>query len=131
LSPSVASKGRLAIVVAAGSLITSVANAGWSANGEWARDDGLVRARLAPCGGKICAVNTWARDPQGEEKPGDEFVMTLTATDPTHWIGSAFDLQRNVSYSMELIVEGRQLTTRGCLVGSSLCKSAAWTRVGK
>ncbi|HLW90322.1 MAG TPA: DUF2147 domain-containing protein [Roseiarcus sp.] len=124
-------KCGLLIGIAAGLLSASAASAGWTANGEWARDDGLVRTRLAPCGGKICAINTWANDPGGDERPGDEFVMTLIATDPRHWTGSAFDARRNLNYSMDLTIEGRQLMTRGCLAGSSLCRTAAWTRVGK
>ena len=125
------SKGWAAIGVAAGLLSAWTADAGWTANGEWAREDGLVRTRLKPCGDKICAVNTWANDPHGDERAGDQFVMTLSADRPQHWMGSAFDTRRNLNYSMELTVEGRQLMTRGCLAGSSLCKTAAWTRVGK
>jgi uncharacterized protein (DUF2147 family) len=119
--------GFVAAAVAACVLTSTAAEAGW--NGEWARDDGLVRTRLAPCGGKICAVNTWAKG-DGDEKAGDTFVLTLVATDRSHWTGSAFDRKRNLNYSMDMSVEGGQLTTRGCLPGSSLCKTAEWKRVG-
>jgi uncharacterized protein (DUF2147 family) len=121
----------LAILTVAGSLIASHAEAAWTANGEWVRDDGMVRARIARCGGKICAINTWAKDPQGDEKPGDKFIMTLVATDSSHWTGSAFDPRRNISYSVDVSLEGRQLTTRGCVTGSTMCKTAAWTRIGQ
>jgi len=126
----VRSKGRLASVAVLGLLISSAADAGWTAKGEWARDDGEIRVRLTPCGGKICAVNTWAKDPQGEEKAGDRFIMTLTAANDRHWTGSAFDPRRNLVYTMDMSMAGPQLMTRGCLSGSSLCQSAAWTRVG-
>lgn len=112
-------------------VMASSAQAGWTASGEWARDDGQVRVRLSRCGGKICAVNTWARDPYGQEKAGDRFIMTLVSTDSSHWTGSAFDPQRNLSYTMDLSVSGRQLTTRGCISGSTLCETAAWTRVSR
>jgi uncharacterized protein (DUF2147 family) len=99
--------------------------------GVWARDDGQVRVRVSHCGGKICVVNTWAKDPQGQEKPGDRFIMTLVSTDQSHWTGSAFDPQRKLVYSMDVSVSGEQLTTRGCITGSTLCQSAEWTRIAK
>jgi uncharacterized protein (DUF2147 family) len=107
------------------------AQAGWSATGEWARDDGQVRVRLSNCGGKICAVNTWAKDPQGQEKAGDRFIMTLVSTDSSHWTGSAFDPQRKLVYTMDVSLSGQQLTTHGCITGSAMCQTAAWRRVSK
>jgi uncharacterized protein (DUF2147 family) len=124
-------KTGLGTAALVGLLASSAAQAGWTANGEWARDDGQVRVRLSRCGGKICAINTWTRDPAGQEKPGDRFVMSLISTDPSHWTGSAFDPQRNLVYTMDVSVSGQQLMTRGCLNGSTLCQTAAWTRVAK
>jgi uncharacterized protein (DUF2147 family) len=83
----------------------SFAFAAQTADGEWARDDGLVRARIANCGGAICATNVWVRNPAGDEKVGDRLEMTLNETTPNHWTGSAFDPQRNSTYSMEMSVE--------------------------
>lgn len=128
------SKGRAASLALTGMLLgvsaSSAAYAGAATNGVWARDDGQVRVRLTRCGGKICAVNTWTKDPQGEEKAGDRFIMTLASTGATHWTGSAFDPKRKLVYSMDMSLVGEQMTTRGCLTGSSLCQSAAWTRIG-
>jgi uncharacterized protein (DUF2147 family) len=128
------SKGRAASLAPVGVLLVLLASsgayAGAATNGVWARDDGQVRVRLTRCGGKICAVNTWARDPQGQEKAGDRFIMTMTSTGASHWTGSAFDPKRNLVYSMDMSMAGGQMTTRGCLTGSSLCQSAAWTRIG-
>jgi uncharacterized protein (DUF2147 family) len=125
------SKASKCAVALAGLLAASAAQAGWSANGEWARDDGQVRVRLSSCGRKICAVNTWTKDPAGQEKTGDRFFMSLVSTDSSHWSGSAFDPQRNLVYTMDVSVSGQQLTTHGCISGSSLCQSAAWKRVTK
>jgi uncharacterized protein (DUF2147 family) len=128
------SKGRAASLALAGMLLgvsaPSAAYAGAMTNGVWARDDGQVRVRLTRCGGKICAVNTWTRDPQGQEKAGDRFIMTLASAGASHWTGSAFDPKRNLVYSMDMSQAGEQMTTRGCLTGSSLCQSAAWKRIG-
>jgi uncharacterized protein (DUF2147 family) len=112
-----------------GLLALSGASAAGSANGDWARDDGLIRTHIAACGEAICATNTWAKNPQGDEKVGDKLVMTLNATDPNHWTGSAFDPQRDRSYSMEMSVAGDRLTTRGCVLGGILCRSVGWTRM--
>ena len=98
--------------------------------GEWARGDGLVRSRIAPCGASICATNTWTKNPQGDEKVGDRLVMDMHETSHDHWTGSAFDPQRNRTYSMQLSVEGDRMTTRGCVLGGLLCRSVDWTRVG-
>ena len=125
------SKGALCAAGLLGLLASTSAEAGWNANGEYARDDGSVKVRLSKCGGKICVTNTWARDPQGQEKAGDRFIMTLVSTDPSHWTGSAFDPQRHLVYTMDVNVSGQQLTTRGCLSGSTMCQTAGWTRVSK
>jgi uncharacterized protein (DUF2147 family) len=106
------------------------ANAAESVYGEWARDDGQIRTHIAPCGGNICATNTWAKNPQGDEKVGDKLVMTLKATDGERWEGAAFDPQRDRRYSMELSVSGNKMTTRGCVLTGILCRNAGWTRFG-
>jgi uncharacterized protein (DUF2147 family) len=98
--------------------------------GEWARDDGLLRARIAPCGTKICATTTWTKDPKGVEKAGDRFIMTVTAANPGHWTGMAFDPQRKLEYAVDLRLEEGRLITQGCISGSTVCKIDDWTRVG-
>ena len=99
-------------------------------NGEWMRDDGLVRARIARCGGQICAINTWTENPNGEEKIGDRIIMLVRAAVPGHWTGSAFDPKRKLHYTVDLQLDGDRLMTRGCLADRTLCKSAEWRRAG-
>jgi uncharacterized protein (DUF2147 family) len=100
-----------------------------SAFGVWARDDGLLRSRIGPCGEQICAVNVWAKDPQGPEKVGDRLLMTLKEESAGHWSGSAFDPQRNLAYSMTIIVHGRRMSTSGCMLVGLLCLNAGWRRI--
>jgi uncharacterized protein (DUF2147 family) len=110
------------------------AGAGEGAGGafaEWARDDGLVRARIAYCGAAICATNTWVNDTGGDEKVGDKLIMTLARVDPTHWTGTAFDPKRRRDYSMEMSVAGDRLTTRGCLFAGIVCKGVGWSRFAR
>jgi uncharacterized protein (DUF2147 family) len=122
---------RAAIVVLGGLVACSGAFAASSADGTWARDDGLVKTRIAACGEAVCATNFWAKNPQGDEKVGDKLVMTLKETGTDHWTGSAFDPQRNRTYAMEMSVAGDRMTTRGCILGGLLCKSVGWTRIGR
>src|SRR5471030_1152078 len=97
--------------------------------GVWARNDGAIHTRFTPCGVNLCAVNTWAKDPKGEEKAGDRLIMTLRAADGRQWTGSAFDPQRNQTYTVVIQVAGKQLTTQGCVLGGLVCKTAEWSRL--
>ena len=99
------------------------------ADGNWARDDGLIRTHIAACGEETCATNIWAKDPQGEEKVGDKLIMKLKTVDPGHMTGTAFDPQRNRTYSLQLNVAGDRLTTRGCILAGIVCRSVGWTRM--
>ena len=71
--------------------------------GLWARGDGDARVRLAPCGSKICATNTWIRNP-GSEKVGHVLIMKVKKVAASLWKGSAYDPQRKLSVSMEMTV---------------------------
>jgi len=102
-----------------------------SAYGVWARDDGLVRSRIGPCGAQICATNIWVKDPQGPEKVGDRLEMALKEDSPDHWSGPAFDPQRNRSYAMSMIIDDQRMTTRGCVFGGLLCRSGTWRLISR
>ena len=119
------------LIALGGMLALARADAAGDANGNWARDDGLIRTHIAVCGKAICATNIWAKNSQGDEKAADKLIMTLSETAANHWAGSAFDPQRNRNYSMEMNVAGDRLTTRGCILGGLLCRSVGWTRIGR
>jgi uncharacterized protein (DUF2147 family) len=122
----------LAYLVLASVLASPVAAvSATSPDGDWARDDGLIRTHIGPCGDEICATNIWAKNPNGDEKVGDTLIMTLNAEDAENFSGKAFDPQRKSTYSMHLSVNGNKLTTRGCVLGGLLCKDASWTRIEK
>jgi uncharacterized protein (DUF2147 family) len=121
---------RLALAGAA--LLASAPTAqAQSAYGVWARDDGVVRSRIGPCGTQICATNIWVKDPQGAEKVGDRLEMALKEESPDHWSGAAFDPQRDRSYAMTMIVDGQRMTTRGCVFGGLLCRSVGWRLISR
>ncbi|WP_158931621.1 DUF2147 domain-containing protein [Acidisphaera sp. S103] len=100
-----------------------------SLTGNWARQDGATRINIAPCGDAVCAVNTWVRDPKGNEKLGDTLVMTLKPNTPSDLSGRAYDKRRDMSYSMHISLGPSGMETRGCVLFGVLCKTAEWTRV--
>jgi uncharacterized protein (DUF2147 family) len=119
-----------AIIIASASALARAASAGDYAavSGEWARGDGLVRARVVGCGEALCATNTWVRNPAGDEQVGDVLIMNLHESQAGHWAGPAFDKKRQKTYQMQLNVAGDHMTTRGCVLGGLICRGVDWTR---
>lgn len=97
--------------------------------GNWTRQDGETLIRISPCGDAICAVNTWVRDPNGDEKLGDTLMMTMKPKSPTALSGRAYDKRRDRTYSMSISVGPSGMRTSGCVLLGILCKSAEWRRI--
>jgi uncharacterized protein (DUF2147 family) len=96
--------------------------------GNWARDDGAARVRVAACGGNICATNTWIKDPSRQnEKIGDRLIFTIKA-ESDEWSGSAYDPQRKLKFSAKLKAAGDNMVTTGCMLGGLVCRSTRWTK---
>lgn len=114
-----------AIIVARG----AGAGGGPSITGDWSRNDGGSRINIGPCGERLCAVNTWVRDPADGELVGDRLVLALQPRDASALTGEAFDERRNLRYSLLISVNGNAMTTEGCLLSGVLCKSMRWIRV--
>jgi uncharacterized protein (DUF2147 family) len=98
-------------------------------NGEWARNDGKAKVRIARCGADICATNTWIKPGTPDEKAGDVLVMKVQKVSDAQYSGSAFDPQRDMSYRITLDVAGNKMTSKGCVLGGLLCKGVGWTRI--
>ncbi len=95
-------------------------------NGIWQREDGNARVRVAPCGGALCAINVWIRNP-GDEMVGDRLVLNVKPAGPGVYEGTAFDPKRNLSFTSRITYSDNRMTTSGCVL-KILCKSVAWTR---
>jgi len=100
-------------------------------NGQWARDDGNARVKIAPCGENLCATNTWIRDPGKGEEVGDKIVMTVKPDSDSQLSGKGFDPKRNLTYTMTITTGANSLTTKGCVVGGLICKTVNWARIDK
>ncbi len=96
-------------------------------HGDWKRDDGNVVVRIAPCGSKTCATNTWVRDTSGGENVGDRLIMELDSGGSV-LTGEAFDPQRNLTYKLRINLSDSRFVSRGCVVLGMLCKTASWQR---
>ncbi len=97
--------------------------------GNWSRGDGKARVTIAPCGGDICAVNTWIKPGVKDEKEGDKLVMSVKP-EGAKYVGRAFDPQRNLHYRLTITMNGdSKMTTSGCVLGGLICKSMQWTRL--
>lgn len=98
-------------------------------NGQWARGDGNAKVQVAPCGGDICATNTWIKPGTPKEKEGDKLVMSIKPTSDGEYAGTAFDPQRDLSYKMTVSIKGDTMTTKGCVLAGIICKGVSWTRI--
>lgn len=99
-----------------------------SPEGEWARGDGKARVTIAPCGGDLCAINTWIKPGVKDEKVGDKLIMSVKK-DGAAWKGRAFDPQRNLNYRLTITMEESGMKTSGCVLGGLVCKTMTWTRL--
>jgi uncharacterized protein (DUF2147 family) len=119
------------VLSAAGVLLAGLdvgAVSGASITGAWARTDGGSRILVEPCGERLCAVNTWIKDPSKDEAVGDRLVMTLQPRDPVRLAGEAFDEKRGLKYSLLISVAENAMTTQGCVLSGIVCKTMNWTR---
>ena len=99
--------------------------------GDWWRSDGALRINVAPCGDRLCAVNTWTRDTGGSHAVGDRLVMTVQPREPETLAGEAFDERRGMTYSLLISIGRDAMTTRGCLLAGVVCRTMSWTRPPK
>lgn len=96
--------------------------------GNWSREDGTARVKVANCGSQICATNTWIKDPiKQNEKVGDRLIFTIKAAND-EWSGSAYDPQRKLTLSAKLKATGENMVTTGCIIGGLICRSTHWTK---
>jgi uncharacterized protein (DUF2147 family) len=96
--------------------------------GDWARADGKTKIHVASCGASVCARNTWVKHGVAGEKVGDRLILKVKPNGPGHWSGTAFDPQRERTYSIGVRAADRHMTTRGCMMGGFVCESMNWSR---
>ncbi len=130
LTTSAAPTAIFAMLVAATAPVAAASEASDGIVGSWARGDGNAKVRIAPCGGALCAINTWIRDPASGEHVGDRLVMKVTGSGSS-MSGTAYDPQRKLSYSLQIDYGAQSMQTRGCVLAGILCKTVGWTRLSR
>jgi uncharacterized protein (DUF2147 family) len=118
------------ILLASGSALQPALATNEGILGDWARGDGNARVRIAPCGGALCAINTWIKSAESGERVGDRLVMKVSGSGSS-MSGTAYDPQRKLNYSLEINYEGKSMQTRGCVLAGIVCKSISWSRVSR
>jgi len=97
--------------------------------GDWLRSDGSARIHIASCGSQMCATNTWIKDESSGESVGDRLVMTLRPQGGSRLVGAAFDVRRNMIYSLRISIDNRDsMKTHGCIIDGIVCKTMNWMR---
>lgn len=119
----------LAILSALSPMLVGLSATAAEIDGNWARGDGNAKVVIAPCGGKICATNTWIKPGTPKEKTGDRLIMDIKQSEAGSYSGTAFDPQRDKSYKITVTVDGDSMTTKGCIIAGLLCKGISWTRI--
>ena len=89
----------------------------------------IIRQHIGQSGGDICATNIWVKPGIRNEKVGDKLIMDIEPISQSRYEGKARDVRREMTYSMEVFVDGTKMRTRGCVLGKLICKSAHWTSV--
>jgi uncharacterized protein (DUF2147 family) len=109
--------------------LTNVSLANETVVGEWLRDTGSARVRIASCGDKLCGVIVWVRDKDSPTKVGTRVFYDMERERPNNWSGLAFNPEDQQTYSGALVLDGDKMSATGCVVGKLFCKSVYWTRV--
>jgi uncharacterized protein (DUF2147 family) len=98
------------------------------AEGVWTRDDGAARVQFSPCGGGLCGVVIWLKNPSSKAHVGQQVFFDMVRADQNSWTGRAFNPEDGRTYSGKMVLNGKRLKTSGCVLGGLICKTVAWQR---
>ena len=122
------------------------AKAEGNVNGIWLTQAGDAKVRVSKCGGGICGVVIWLRDPidpatgkpQADDKNknpaltkrriiGISLFSGMRSAGPGKWSGHIYNADDGNTYDSNVSVAGPDsLKVEGCV--GSLCGSETWTR---
>jgi uncharacterized protein (DUF2147 family) len=122
------------------------AEAGGGPNGIWLTQAGDAKVRVSKCGGGICGVVIWLRDPidpaTGKPQIDDKnpnpslarrpmiglpLFMGMRAAGPNKWSGQIYNADDGRSYASNISVSDPDtLRVEGCV--GALCGGESWTR---
>ena len=123
------------------------AQAGSDVSGIWLTQAGDARVRVSKCGGGICGVVVWLKDPinptTGKPQIDDKnpnpalakrpmiglpLFSGMHADGPNKWSGQIYNADDGKSYASKISVsDPNALKVEGCV--GALCGGETWTRV--
>ena len=125
------------------------AQAEGDANGIWLTQAGDAKVRVSKCGGGICGVIVWLRDPinpaTGKPQVDDKnpnpalarrpmiglpLFVGMRPAGPNRWSGQIYNADDGNLYASNVSVAGPDaLKIEGCV--GALCGGETWTRAGR
>ena len=136
----------IAIFAALLGVTPAKAQAGPDPSGIWLTQAGDAKVRVSKCGGGICGVVIWLRDPihpaTGNPQVNDKnpnpslarrpmiglvLFSAMQPSGPNKWSGQIYNADDGNSYASNISVSGPDtLNVEGCV--GMLCGSETWTR---
>jgi uncharacterized protein (DUF2147 family) len=136
----------LAILAALLVAPSAKAQGGGGPNGIWLTQAGDAKVRVRKCGGGICGVIVWLKDPinpaTGKPQVDDKnpnpslarrpmiglpLFMGMPPAGPNKWSGQIYNADDGNSYASNISVSGPgALKVEGCV--GALCGGETWTR---
>jgi uncharacterized protein (DUF2147 family) len=118
------------------------------ANGTWLTQAGDARVKISKCGGGICGVIVWLREPHDTatgqpatdsknpnpalaRRPmiGLPLFSSMQPAGPNKWSGQIYNADDGSTYASSVTVTGTDaLRVEGCV--GALCGGETWTRAG-
>ena len=125
------------------------AQSGGDVGGIWLTQAGDARVRVSKCGGGICGVIIWLKDPinpatgtpQVDDKNpspslarrpmiGLPLFSGMRPSGPNRWSGQIYNADDGSTYASNVSLAGADiLRVEGCM--GALCGGENWTRVGR
>jgi uncharacterized protein (DUF2147 family) len=138
----------IAIVAAFMAALPARAQAGGDIGGIWLTQAGDAKVRVGKCGGGICGVIVWLKEPidpaTGKPAVDDKNPNPMLAKRPmiglplfsamrpdgaNRWSGQIYNADDGKSYVSHISVEGDALRVEGCV--GALCGGETWSRAGR
>lgn len=136
----------VAILAALFGAVPAKAQAGSDVRGIWLTQAGDAKVRVSKCGGGICGVIVWLKDPinpaTGKPQIDDKnpnpslakrpmiglpLFMGMSPSGPNRWSGQIYNADDGNSYASHVSVSGPDtLRVEGCV--GALCGGETWTR---
>jgi uncharacterized protein (DUF2147 family) len=118
-------------------------------SGVWLTQAGDARVKISKCGGGICGVIVWLKDPinpaNGKPQVDDKnpnpalakrpmiglpLFSGMHPSGPNKWSGQIYNADDGSNYASNIAVTGADtLRVEGCV--GALCGGENWTRVGR